>query len=95
MIHGSTHPGREHGSELGLAYSASTLIRMSSITEITVHGGGRHRVEGNIKDVERLVLNAARGSIMEFAWFTDAQTGEALGVNPAAVVMLRADSGAE
>lgn len=68
---------------------------MSSITEITIHGGERYRVEGDIKDVERLILNAARGSIMEFAWFTEAQTGESLAINPDSVAMLRADSDAD
>ena len=63
---------------------------MTSITEITVLGGERYRVEGGAKDVERLILDAARGSIMQFAWLTDAQTGEPLGVNPECVVMLRA-----
>ena len=63
---------------------------MNSVTEITVLGGERHRVEGDVKDVERLILNAARGSIMEFAWFTDAQSGKSLGVNPDCVVMLQA-----
>ena len=63
---------------------------MASITEITVLGGERHRVEGEAKDVERLILDAARGSIMQLAWLTDAQNGEPLGVNPACVVTLRA-----
>jgi hypothetical protein len=62
---------------------------MASITEITVLGGQRHRVEGEAKDVERLILDAARGSIMQFAWLTDAQSGESLGINPECVVMLR------
>jgi hypothetical protein len=62
---------------------------MASITEITVLGGERHRVEGEAKDVERLILDAARGSIMQFAWLTDAQSGESLGINPECVVMLR------
>jgi hypothetical protein len=62
---------------------------MSSITEITVLGGERHRVEGDIKQVERQILDAARGSIMEFSWLTDAETGESLGINPECVVMLR------
>ncbi len=69
-----------------------TLAIMSSTTEITLLGGGRHRVEGMIKEVERLIVDAARGSIMEFAWFTDAQTGEPLGVNPECVATLRAVS---
>lgn len=62
---------------------------MTSITEITVLGGERFRVEGEAKDVERLILDAARGSIMQFAWVTDVQTGQPLGVNPECVVMLR------
>ena len=67
-----------------------TLAIMSSITQITVLGGERHQVEGDVKHVERLILDAARGSLMQFAWLTDAQTGEPIGVNPEGVVMLRA-----
>jgi hypothetical protein len=62
---------------------------MGSITEITLLGGERHRVEGQAKDVEQLILGAARGSIMQFAWFTDAQTAEPLGINPEHVMTLR------
>ena len=62
---------------------------MTSITEITVLGGERHRVEGDAKEVERLILDAARGSIMQLAWLTEAETGESFGVNPEYVVMLR------
>lgn len=62
---------------------------MSSITEIIVLGGERYRVAGDAKEVERLILDAARGSIMQFAWLTDVETGESLGVNPECVVMLR------
>ena len=63
---------------------------MASITQITVLGGERYRVEGEAKDVERLILDAARGSIMQFAWLTEAQTGESVAINPECVVMLRA-----
>jgi hypothetical protein len=63
---------------------------MASITEITVLGGERYRIEGEAKAIERLILDAARGSIMQFAWLTEAQTGELLAVNPECVVMLRA-----
>jgi hypothetical protein len=59
-------------------------------TEITLSGGVRHKIEGDASDVERVILNAARGSIMELAWLTDADTGERVGVNPAFVVALRA-----
>jgi hypothetical protein len=63
---------------------------MASITEITVLGGECYRVEGEAKAVERLILDAARGSIMQFAWFTDTKTGDSLAINPECVVMLRA-----
>ena len=63
---------------------------MTSITEITILGSERYRVEGEAKDVERLILDAARGSIMQLAWLTEADSGESIGVNPECVVMLRA-----
>ena len=63
---------------------------MTSITEITLVTGERCRVEGEANDVERVILDAARGSIMQLAWLTDAQAGEPLAINPASVVMLRA-----
>jgi hypothetical protein len=59
------------------------------MTEITLLGGERHRVDGDVKEVERLILDAARGSIMQFAWLTDAQTAEPVGVNPEYVMTLR------
>lgn len=62
---------------------------MTSITEITVTGGERYRVEGAVNDVERRILDAARGSIMEFAWMVEAESGERVGINPECVVMLR------
>jgi hypothetical protein len=58
-------------------------------TEITVVGGQRVRAQEDLKAVEGAVLSAARGSIMEFAWVTDAESGERVGVNPEHVVMLR------
>ena len=54
-------------------------------------GGERFRVEGEAKDVERAILDAARGSIMELAWFVEAHTGERIGINPECVLMLRAE----
>jgi hypothetical protein len=59
------------------------------MTEITVVGGERYRVERSAKEVEKLILDAARGSLMELAWLTEAGSGEQLGVNPEHVVMLR------
>jgi hypothetical protein len=66
------------------------LTPMGPTTEITVLGGDRYRVEGEARDVEQLILDAARGSIMEFARLTEAETGEQLSINPESVVMLRA-----
>jgi hypothetical protein len=58
-------------------------------TEISVVTGERYHVEGDAKDVELTILDAARGSIMEFAWLIDADTREDLAVNPEHVVTLR------
>jgi hypothetical protein len=72
-----------------VAGSTLYLDIMTSITEITFLTGERCRVEGAAKDVERVILDAARGSIMQFAWLTDAQAGEPVAINPESVVMLR------
>ena len=64
--------------------------RASRTTEITLVTGDRHRIEADAKDVERTILDAARGSIMQFAWFIDGDTRDALAVNPEHVVLLRA-----
>jgi uncharacterized protein YlzI (FlbEa/FlbD family) len=58
--------------------------------EITVVTGECYVVQGDVKDVERMILNAARGSIMQLAWLTDADTKEEFGINPDHVVRLRA-----
>lgn len=65
---------------------------MPSTTEITVATGHRHHVQEAVKDVERAILDAARGSIMQFAWFVEFETGEPLAVNPEHVVTLKAVS---
>ncbi len=52
-------------------------------------GGDRYRVEGDLQEVERQILAAARGSIMEFAWLVESETGERIGINPDHVVMVR------
>jgi hypothetical protein len=61
-------------------------------TEITLSTGDRHRVEGDAKHVERIIVDAARGSIMQLAWLTEAETGADLAINPEHVVMLRTAS---
>ena len=52
--------------------------------------GEKLRVEETAQTLESAILGAARGSIMELAWITDAETGEKIGINPEYVVMLRA-----
>jgi hypothetical protein len=59
------------------------------ITEITLSTGDRCRVDGDARQVERIVVDAARGSIMQLAWLTEAETGAELAINPEHVVMLR------
>jgi 3,4-dihydroxy-2-butanone 4-phosphate synthase len=61
-------------------------------TEITLVTGERYCVAGNAKDVERTIVDAARGSIMQLAWLVDADTGADLVVNPEHVVLLRASA---
>lgn len=63
---------------------------MNSTTEILLVTGARLRVEGDAKAVERALLDAARGSIMELAWMVESETAESVAVNPEYVVMLRA-----
>jgi hypothetical protein len=63
---------------------------MRRVTEITVVGGDRYRVQGDVRDVERKILDAARGSLMEFSWLVESETGENLAINPELVIMLRA-----
>ena len=61
-----------------------------TLTEITLAGGERLRIDANPRDVEAKILGAARGSIMELAWMTEADSGQSIGVNPEYVVALRA-----
>ena len=63
---------------------------MTPTTEIIVAGGERHRVQGDAKQIEALIIDAARGSMMEFAWMIDAESGEDLALNPEHIAMIRA-----
>ena len=60
-----------------------------SRTEVTVSTGRQYEVAGTPHDVEASILRAARGSIMELAWLTDADSGQDIGINPDHVVALR------
>jgi hypothetical protein len=72
------------GSAIALAAQPTT-----SITEILVVTGDRWRVDGDVRYVERTILDAARGSLMQLAWFTEAETSDELAVNPEHVVLVR------
>lgn len=61
---------------------------MKAVTEITLAGGERLLVEGDAKQVERAIVSASRGSILELAWLTQARTGQRVGINPDHVMML-------
>ena len=51
-------------------------------TEIVLSNGERLEVEGSPKEVESKILAAARGSIMELVWLTEAATRRRVAVNP-------------
>lgn len=59
-------------------------------TEIVLTGGERLRVEGDAKRAETAIVSAARGSILELAWLTEARTRRRVGLNPDHVLMIRA-----
>jgi hypothetical protein len=63
---------------------------VTPISEITLTGGERLRVQGDAEQIQALILSAARGSLMELAWMTEAETGQRIGVNPDHVLFLRA-----
>lgn len=65
-------------------------LHLRALTEITLVTGERFSVQGEAEDVERTILDAARGSIMELAWLVEAASGDRVAINPECVVMLRA-----
>lgn len=63
---------------------------MAESSEVLVVGGERFCVEGAPDQVEAKILDAARGSILELVWLTEAGSRNALALNPAHIVALRA-----
>jgi uncharacterized protein YndB with AHSA1/START domain len=59
------------------------------ITDIFVVGGERFGVRGAPDEVEAKILDAARGSLLEFVWLIEDESGQSLGVNPQHVIALR------
>jgi uncharacterized protein YlzI (FlbEa/FlbD family) len=58
-------------------------------TELTVTSGEHFVVDGSPQEAEKRIVAAARGSIMELVWFTEAATGQPLALNPDHVVAVR------
>jgi hypothetical protein len=59
------------------------------VSELIVVGGERFQVQGTLEEVEARILNAARGSILELVWLTEAEAGHPIALNPAYIVALR------
>jgi hypothetical protein len=59
------------------------------LAEGTMVGGERLRVERAPRDVEAAILSAGRGSLLEFAWLSEAVSGQRVGMSPDQVLMLR------
>ncbi|HKO27720.1 MAG TPA: hypothetical protein VJU80_09700 [Solirubrobacteraceae bacterium] len=72
-----------------MSSSEGQLQPTTTATEIVLVTGERCRVEGDLKYIERKILDAARGSIMQLAWLREADTGDDLAVNPEHIVALR------
>ena len=73
-----------------MSSSENQPLSTTSTTDVVVVTGERYRVEGDVKYVERIILDAARGSIMQLAWLTESGTRDDLAVNPGHVVLIRA-----
>lgn len=58
------------------------------MTTIVVVTGERYVVRGSVQEAEEQILAASRGSLMEFARFTEAVSGSTVAINPAHVVAL-------
>jgi hypothetical protein len=50
--------------------------------------GERYEVQGSPRDVESAVVAASRGSILQLAWMTEADSGRTIAINPLHVVAL-------
>jgi len=50
--------------------------------------GERYEVEGSPQDVEAAIVAASRGSILQMAWMSEADSGRSIAINPLHVVAL-------
>ena len=87
----ATRAGRARPSNPDLMSSGEDQLRPTTgTTEILLATGDSYRVDGEPKEVERMILDAARGSLLQLAWLIEAGTGRQLAVNPEHVAALRA-----
>jgi hypothetical protein len=59
-----------------------------AVTTVVVVTGERYEVQGSPSDVEAAIVAASRGSIMQLAWVTEADSGRSIALNPLHVVAL-------
>jgi hypothetical protein len=64
------------------------------VIELGLANGGVIFVAGSAGDAEKALSDAARSGQSRLAWFTDARSGRAIGINPAQVVSLSAGESA-
>jgi hypothetical protein len=59
-----------------------------AVTTVVVVTGERYEIQGSPSDVEAAIVAASRGSIMQLAWVTEADSGRSIAINPLHVVAL-------
>jgi hypothetical protein len=59
-----------------------------AVTTVVLVTGERYELQGSPKEIEAAIVGASRGSIMQLAWMTEADSGRAIALNPLHVVAL-------
>jgi hypothetical protein len=59
-----------------------------ALTLVTMTTGDRYEIDGSPESIEAAIVGASRGSIMQLAWLTEAETGRSIAINPLHVVAL-------
>ncbi len=68
--------------------AAQTGSDALALTLVTMTTGERYEIGGSAESIEAAIVGASRGSIMQFAWLTEAGTGRSIAINPLHVVAL-------
>jgi hypothetical protein len=61
-----------------------------AVTTVVVVTGERYAIAGSPEAVETVIVGASRGSIMQLAWLTEADSGRTIAINPLHIVALEA-----